>query len=183
MGHINEWMLQTLRDNATTLNCPLQWLEFQRLHWTPLVMQAVSFIVNGGTFLLCVDHEREWLQYYIMNTINNIDIQRPFVPIYALDSSLIKLLHTNDNQAVRDMLDMSYPRYAFWYIGKCDNAIAQFALDIRDSFLWIFDEPLEHSFVLDSKDKHLDFKLLQAFRIFESALFAGICGEFEINIE
>ncbi|RDU73410.1 hypothetical protein CQA66_01745 [Helicobacter aurati] len=183
MGHIDEWMLYALRNNATALNCPLQWLEIERLSWTPLVMRAVSFIVNGGTFLLCVDSQREWLQRYILNAINSTEIQRPFIPIYALDSSLINLLHCNDNQAVRDMLDMSYPRYAFWYIGKCDNVVAQFALDIRDSFLWIFDEPLEHSFILNSTDKHLDFKLLQAFRIFEHALFAGICGEFVIDSE
>lgn len=183
MGHINEWMLHALRESATSLNCPLQWLEIDRFSWTPLVMRTLSFIVGGGTLLLGVDSKREWLRRYILSNINNQEFQRPFVPIYAFDESLVELLKASEGEAVRDILDLSYTSYAMWYIGKGDTVVARFALDTRDSFLWIFDEPLEHSFTLSSTDKHLDFKLLQAFRVFEKALFAGICGEFDLDLE
>lgn len=182
MQHINEWMLKALRADMESLQrMPLQWLEFERNNWSPLIKRAIAFMLNGGTFLLCTDSNRRWLQYYILSKLNTLSIQRPYVPIYGLDESLIKLLDSHDYQALQDVLNMSYRSYALWYIGKTDNKIAQFALEISESFLWILDETLEHSFTLSSTDHNLDFKLIQAYRIFEQALFAGICGEFHIE--
>ena len=182
MTNINEWMLHALRKDADKLNrMPLQWLEIDRNSWTPLVARAISFLLNGGTFLLCTDKKSAWLQHYILNRLNTIDTKRPFVPIYALDSSLIGLIEAKQGESVKDLLDMSYQSYALWYIGQTENAIAQFSLEFRESFLWILDESLEHSFTLHSNDYNLDFKLLQAYRIFEKALFAGICGEFSLE--
>lgn len=180
MYSANEWMLKAVRSDAENLNrMPLLWLEFVRDSWTPLVMRALSFILNGGTFLLCTDSKREWLKHYILSKINNAD--RPLVPIYAFDESLARLLQTEDHQALQDILSMSYQSYALWYIGTMNNELAKFALRFPESFLWVFDDSLEHSFVLDSKDPNLDFKLIQTYRIFEQALFAGICGEFHVE--
>ncbi len=180
--NINEWMMHALRKDSESINrMPLQWLEIMRNRWTPLVARAIAFLINGGTFLLCTDSKRTWLQHYILNKLNNPDTNRPFVPIYGLDSSLIALLTAKQNDAVKDVLDMSYQRYALWYIGQSQNPLAQFSLEIQESFLWVLDESLEHSFTLQSDDSNLDFKLLQAYRIFEQSLFAGICGEFMLE--
>lgn len=182
MTNINEWMMHALRKDADKLNrMPLQWLEIERSRWTPFVARAINFLLNGGTFLLCTDKKSVWLQHYILNRLNTIDTNRPFVPIYALDYSIIALIEAKEGNSVKDLLDMSYPNYALWYIGQSDNVVAQFGLEIKESFLWILDESLEHSFTLQSNDYNLDFKLLQAYRIFEKALFAGICGEFSLE--
>ncbi len=180
--NINEWMMNALRKDAEDINrMPLQWLEIMRNSWTPIVARAVSFIINGGTFLLCVDSKRIWLKHYILNHLNNSEINRPFIPVYGLDSSLINLLEAKQSESVKDILDISYNSYALWYIGKSNSVFAEFALDLRDSFLWVLDDSLEHSFTLNSNDPNLDFKLLQAYRIFEQTLFSGICGEFNIE--
>ncbi|RDU66113.1 hypothetical protein CQA53_04755 [Helicobacter didelphidarum] len=185
MQSINEWMLKTLRNDAEHLNAmPSHWLEIIRDTWTPLIMRAISFILNDGTFLLCTDSKRSWLQTYILSKLNSLEVRRPYIPIYSFDVSLLKLLCSkkdSDNGALQDVLNMSYHRYALWYIGKIDNDIAKFALEIPESFLWVLDESLENSFMLQSSDLNLDFKLIQAYRIFEQALFAGICGEFHIE--
>ena len=136
MQHINEWMLKALRADMESLQrMPLQWLEFERNNWSPLIKRAIAFMLNGGTFLLCTDSNRRWLQYYILSKLNTLSIQRPYVPIYGLDESLIKLLDSHDYQALQDVLNMSYRSYALWYIGKTDNKIAQFALEISESIL------------------------------------------------
>lgn len=180
--NINEWMMHALRKDADKLNrMPLQWLEIMRINWTPLVARAITFLLNGGTFLLCTDKKTVWLQHYILSRLNAADTNRPFVPIYALDASLIKLIEAKQGESVKDLLDMSYPSYALWYIGQSDNVVAQFSLEVSESFLWMLDESLEHSFTLHSDDYNLDFKLLQAYRIFEQALFAGIFGEFSLE--
>ncbi len=180
--NVNEWMMHALRKDVENINrMPLQWLELMRDTWTPLVTKAISFIINGGTFLLCVDSKRLWLKHYILNNLNNSEANRPFVPVYGLDSHLINLLEANQTDAVKDILDMSYQSYAMWYIGKSDSVLAEFSLELRESFLWVLDDSLEHSFTLQSNDCNLDFKLLQAYRIFEQTLFSGICGEFDIE--
>lgn len=180
--NINEWMMHALRKEAENINrMPLQWLEIMRNIWTPLVKRAVSFIINGGTFLLCTDSKRTWLQHYILNKLNNITANRPLIPIYALDSSLMNLVEAKQTEAIKDLLDLSYSSYALWYIGQSENPLAQFGLELSESFLWVLDLSLEHSFTLQSNDPNLDFKLLQAYRIFEKSLFAGIYGEFELD--
>ena len=177
--NINEWMRHTLRKDCENINkMPLQWLEIERSRWTPFVVGAINFLINGGTFLLCTDSKRTWLKHYILSKLNSTEANRPFVPIYALDTPLIAMLEAKQNEAIKDLLDMSYPNYALWYIGQSQNQLAQFSLEIPESFLWILDESLEHSFTFQSNDSNLDFKLLQAYRVFEQALFAGICGEF-----
>lgn len=175
-------MRQILRKDYESINrMPLQWLEIERSRWTPFIVSAINFLLNGGTFLLCTDSKRTWLKHYILSKINNIEANRPFVPIYALDNTLIEMLEEKQNGAIKDLLDMSYPNYALWYIGQSQSHLAQFSLEIPESFLWILDESLEHSFTFQSDDSNLDFKLLQAYRVFEQALFAGICGEFVIS--
>lgn len=186
MQNINEWMRKILRNDAENLSSmPLHWLEIMRDTWTPLVMRAVSFILNDGTFLICTDSEREWFKYYVLNKINSIQNNRPYIPIYSFDNSLIRLLDSNNEVSsgmIQDVLGMSYKRYAFWYIGLSNNKLAQFAIDSEDSLLWTLDDTYENSFTLNANDSNLDFKLIQSYRIFETAIFAGIFGEFNINM-
>ncbi len=182
MVGVHEWMLRAMRDDAERLQkMPLQWLEFERDRFASLVMNAISFIMNGGTFLLCSDDRCEWFKGYVLSKLNNCINDRPLVPIYELDISMQRLLDGDDANALPDLLEMSYNSYAMWYIGCGNNKIAQFAMQSRNSFLWMFDESLEHSFVFNSNDSNLDFKLIQAYGIFEKALFATIHGEINID--
>lgn len=182
MQSINNWMLRTLRQDAESLSeMPLHWLEIMRDTWTHLVMRALAFILNEGSFLICTDAPRTWFKSYVLSKINNPQKQRPFIPIYNFDSSLENLLIDGDNGALSDVLGMSYRRYGLWYIGNSDNKIAQFALSNEDSMLWTLDETFENSFTLNAKDINLDFKLIQSYRIFEMAIFGAIFGEFDVD--
>ncbi|MBK1993598.1 hypothetical protein FSE90_04950, partial [Campylobacter novaezeelandiae] len=60
----------------------------------------------------------------------------------------------------------------YFYIGSTTDKKSLIAKSKDDSLLWLFDEQLQNSFYLNSKDKDLDAKLISLFKLFDSSLDA-----------
>ncbi|PAF43499.1 HobA family DNA replication regulator [Helicobacter sp. 11S02629-2] len=187
MDSINDWILSAIRNQVQAIGTQSGWLEMERIGFTQGLQRTIKHIMSGGTLLLCTDDSLKWFYEYILDRINTAYNDRPFIPIYGLDSSITKLISTRDskgrkdNDDVYDLLDMSYTKYAFWYIGNAKNPNANFALNKENGLFWILDEKYEFAFTLDSKDEFLDFKLLQMFDLFHKALFGAIFSNFNFN--
>ncbi|WP_027327759.1 HobA family DNA replication regulator [Helicobacter pametensis] len=174
MEKISDWMLKTIREenNHGFLS---GWLEEERFKWTKLVSNTLTQIMNETSFLLICDSPREWLKSYILSHIN-AHKNRPFVPILDFPFS-----PHQDLQNIKDVLGIAYRDYAFFYIGKRNNAFAELAIGHENSFLWILDESLQDAFSLNSNHPMLDFRLLQLYKIFDLALSACIFGKISLD--
>ncbi|PAF48983.1 hypothetical protein BKH43_07505 [Helicobacter sp. 13S00401-1] len=187
MGSINDWILNAIRNQVQAIGMQSGWLEVDRIRFTQGVQRSIKHIVNAGTLLLCTDDSLKWFRNYILSKINNASNDRPFIPIYGLESSLTNLISARDamgkkdNDDLYDLLDMSYTNYAFWYIGKASNPNANLALNKENGLFWMLDAEYEFAFTLDSKDEFLDFKLLQMFDLFQQALFGAIYSNYHLN--
>lgn len=176
MEKISDWMLKAIREenNHGFLS---GWLEEERFKWTKLVSNTLARIMQETSFLVVCDSQREWFKSYILSHINHHK-NRPFVPI--LDFTLLPK-DSQETQNIKDMLDIAYKDYAFFYIGKRNNTLAELAIGHENSFLWILDESLQDAFCLNSTHPMLDFRLLQLYKIFDLALSACIFGKIELE--
>ncbi|EFP1838280.1 hypothetical protein HPX21_001645, partial [Campylobacter jejuni] len=50
-----------------------------------------------------------------------------------------------------------------------------------DSLLWLFDEQLQDSFYLNSKDKDLDIKLISLYQLFDVSLDAILFSKVQLG--
>ena len=182
MRKINDWLLHEIKKDADSISeMPLHWMEIMRADFSPIITRALRFIIEeNGTFLLCADSRRAWFKTYILHKLNSLDEDRPYISIYDFDASLSRLLSSDEmnNDLIKNTLDISYNKYAIWYIGDADTKMAKFALEFKESFLWIFDKKVERAIMLKN-DKNADIKLIQLYRIFEEAIFVGISGDYE----
>lgn len=177
MEKFSDWMLKIIREdnNHGILS---GWLEEERFKWSKLVSNALSHLINGGSFLLACDIQREWLKSYILSHINHPQKNRPFIPLLDFSS------HIKDNQSLqhtKNMLSIAYKDYAFFYIGKRDNLLAELAIGYENSFLWILDENIQNAFSLNSTHPMLDFRLMQLYKIFDRSLSGCIFGKFDLD--
>lgn len=173
---ISEWMLKTIREENNKIALNSDWLEIERFQWVSLVSRIITYILNGGTLLLCTEERFEWFGSYISSRINRLKANRPLVPIFLL-KDIIPNVYEHNNALVHDMLSLSYKDYAFWYIGKTSSAAAKLALSRNNGFLWIFDESIQNALYLNSSDKMIDYKLMQLYKVFEEALFGVMLGD------
>lgn len=180
MKQLLSWTLATIREEESSFS----WMEEYRYDWAPLVKSAVTQSIQGKTILLLTDDKRRWFGNYILSQINDLEKQRPLLPVYQLSESfpqLSDLRTSQDLQLFEDMLEISYPNgYYIWYIGKGDHPYTKIAYRNEDSFLWIMDEEVQNSFALRSSDILLDIKLLQLFKLFNETLSATLFGELDL---
>ena len=181
MQQLLKWTLETIREDESCFS----WMEEHRYEWAPLVKNAVSQSIEGKTVLILTDEHRKWFGKYIVNTVNDMQKNRPLLPFYQLSESFPNL-HNNHNtqdlELLEDMLDISYPNgYYIWYIGKGDHPYTKLAFRGEESFLWILDEEVQNSFALRSADTLLDIKLLQLFKLFDNTLSAVLFGDLDLD--
>lgn len=180
--NINDWMLKTIREENNN-GLMSGWLEEDRYKWTRIVANTLNQILKETSFILVTDQAREWLRQYILHNINHSQKNRPFVPIIGMDCfPSSHTIQAEENIAMfKDMLDIAYKSYTFFYIGKRDNPIAELAISQDNSFLWLLDENLEMAFSLSSQSAMLDFRLLQLYKIFDHSLSALILGKISLE--
>ncbi len=173
---ISEWMLETIRQENNKIALNSDWLEMERFQWVSLVSRTITYILNGGTLLLCTDERFEWFGRYITSNINPLTSNRPLVPVFLL-KDIAPNIANHDSILVNDMLSLSYRDYGFWYIGKTGVPLANLALSKDNGFFWIFNESLQNALNLDSRDRMIDYKLIQLYKVFEEALFGVMLGD------
>jgi len=181
MQELLKWTLETIREEESCFS----WMEEYRYEWAPLVKSAVSQCMEGKTILVITDESRQWFGKYILSSINDLNKNRPLLPIYCLTDcfpNLQSIQNIQDIQLLEDMLTISYPNgYYIWYIGKANHPYTKLAYRNNDSFLWILDEEVENSFSFRSSDTLLDIKLLQLFKLFDNTLSAVLFGDLDLE--
>jgi hypothetical protein len=181
MQELLKWTLETIREDESCFS----WMEEHRYEWAPLARSAVSQSIEGKTVLILTDEPRKWFGKYIVNTVNDMQKNRPLLPFYQLSESFPNLHNSHNTQGLElleDMLDISYPNgYYIWYIGKGDHPYTKLAYRGEENFLWILDEEVQNSFALRSVDTLLDIKLLQLFKLFDNTLSAVLFGDLDLD--
>jgi hypothetical protein len=180
MKALLSWTLETIRKEKSDFS----WMEEYRYEWAPLVKSSVSQILEGKSVLIITDEQYQWFGTYIINHINNLQKNRPLLPVYSLTDCFpnLKSIHTTQEiQLLEDMLEISYPNgYYLWYIGRGDHPYTKIAYRNEESFLWIMDEEVQNSFAFRSSDPLLDIKLLQLYKLFDTTLSAALFGDIEL---
>lgn len=181
MSDFAQWSLDAIREEGGSLS----WLEEQRFDWTTTASLALEQILNGKTIILITDEKRKWLESYILSSINKATMDRPLLPIVSMYGLYNHYSSINGGEMIdmlEDMISLSYKNdYFFWYIGVGDDKRADIAKRKDNSYLWLFDEDFHNAFTIKSYDSHLDIKLLQLFRLFNSSLNAAMFGEVDVT--
>ena len=176
-----QWSLDAIRDEDGALS----WLEEQRFNWATTTSSTLSDVLAGKTIILITDEKRKWFENYILSSINNDKIDRPILPILSIDSLYPHYNNINGGEMIDvldDMISLSYKdNYIFWYIGSGDDKRSDIAKRKDSSYFWIFDEDFQNAFTMKSYDSHLDIKLLQLYRLFNSSLNAAMFGEVDVE--
>ncbi|WP_139470756.1 HobA family DNA replication regulator [Campylobacter armoricus] len=172
-----KFTLEQIRENGTYVS----WLEERRLEWSPLIASKLSLLLQGYTFIIITDSQRAWFEEYFLSHIN-ANSTRPLVPFISLKGIYNKTCNTQEDIALlNDLLNISFPNgYAFFYIGIKAHSNFKIANSKEDSMLWLFDEQLQNSFYLSSRDKDLDYKLISLYKVFEQSLDAVLFSKVEI---
>jgi hypothetical protein len=176
------WTIETIREDRLLGS----WLEESKYEWVPLVSKSVVNILdNGKSVLVLTDNEHHWFMQYILTHINNKKLGRPFLPFYDFNSfhnNIDSIKNEDDIQLIKDMLDISFPNgYFFWYIGRGNTKKATLAKFSKHPFLWIMDEEIPNSFILNTSDESLDMRLLQMYRLFDKTLSAALFAQIDVT--
>ena len=180
MHDLEQWVLEQIREDDTFMS----WLEERRFDFVPPAQSSIKQMINGATIVLITDPDRRWFSHYILQKLNDPSLNRPMLPIVNLESiypHLDQITGAESLEMIEDMLSLSYgEKYFFWYIGKGADGKADLAKRNDRSMLWVMDEEVQNSFLLDSFDKILDMKLLHLYRLFDKTLSGALFGEYEI---
>jgi hypothetical protein len=181
MTSLLNWTLDTIREEDSSFS----WMEESRYEWVPVVQTAVSKILEGQTILILTDDSRGWFAKYVASKMNNLENERPFIPLYTLKSmfpNLEKMKNTQELELLEDMLEISYPRgYFIWYIGSAESGHTKFTFRNDENLLWIIDGDVPNSFYIRNGGLSLDIRLIQLFKLFNKTIDASLFGEIEIN--
>lgn len=181
MTPILKWTLGTIREEDSSFS----WMEECRYDWVPVVQTAVNKIIEGQTILLLTDDNRAWYAKYVAAKINNLQNERPFLPVYTLKSmftNLDKMKNTQELDLLEDMLEISYPNgYFIWYIGSAESPYSKFAFRNDENLLWIIDGDVPNSFYLRNAGSSLDIKMIQLFKLFNKTIDAALFGDISLD--
>jgi len=181
MQSILDWTLDNIREEDSSFS----WMEECRYDWIPVIQSAVKKILEGQSILILTDKSRGWYARYIANKINNLENERPFLPVYTLKSmfpNLDKMQNTEELDLLEDMLDISYPNgYFIWYIGSADSVYTKFVFRNDENLFWIIDGDVPNSFYLKKGGISLDIKLIQLFKLFNKTIDASLFNEISIE--
>jgi hypothetical protein len=160
-------------------------MEERRYDWISLTASAIDRLINAKTFLLITDRKREWFARYILSSLNKYDGHRPLLPITSLGTVFPYIDNLKDEEqmsVLEDMLTLSYPSgYTFFYIGSGNDPRAQIAKRKDDSYMWLFDQKMQNSFYLDSKNENLDIQLIQLIQLFNKSIDAVLFSEVDMQ--
>lgn len=178
MQEFLNWTIDIIRSD----NLIGSWLEEKKFEWTPLTSKIISSILYKNCAVLIVtDGERDWFKHYLLTSLNNPKLGRPYFPFYdfkGICPNIDSLKNDEDVNLIRDMLGISFPQgYCFWYIGRGNSHRANFPKVSKNSYLWLIDEEMPNSFMLRGNDDALELKLLQMFRLFNKSLSAALFAE------
>ncbi|MCX2682359.1 HobA family DNA replication regulator [Campylobacter sp. MIT 21-1685] len=171
------WTLENIRNGGTFM----AWIESRRLEWTPLIAARLKYLLEGRTFILMCDEQRTWYEEYFLKNINS-KAMRPMLPFVSFNCLCRKKVQSVEDIAlVNDLLELSFPNgFVYFYIGSASDQKAQIAKSKNESLLWLFDEQLQNSFYLNSKDKDLDAKLITLYKLFDMSLDAILFSKVSI---
>jgi hypothetical protein len=181
MQTFSSWTLETVRKGGFSMG----WLEEKVYEWVPLIAASIKGMINAETFLVITDNEREWFEAYLLKKLNKKEFDRPLLPIISLTSVYphIDTLTSLDKIALlEDMLNLSFPNgWRFFYIGEGRHPRSKIAKNKDSSLMWLFDERIQNSFYLNSKDEELDIKLLQLANLLDKSIDALLFNEVDIE--
>lgn len=171
------YLLETIRDGGAFMS----WLESKRLEFGALMAVKLKPLLEGKSFILLCDDDRAWYEQYFLQKINAKNY-RPFVPIFSLGYFYPhKVKNNEDILLLNDLLDIAFPNgFVYFYIGTNVDKKFQIARSRDDSLLWLFDEQLQNSFLLHSKDKDLDEKLISLYKLFDKSVDAILFSKVEL---
>ncbi|TQR60598.1 HobA family DNA replication regulator [Campylobacter troglodytis] len=163
------FLLETIRSGGVFMS----WLEARRLEFAPLMSAKFSLMLEGKSFVLICDEKRAWYERYFLQKIN-AKSYRPFVPIFSLDNFYAhRIKNSEDISLLNDLLETAFPNgFVYFYVGEKNSKNYEIARSRDESLLWLFDEQLQNSFFLDSKDANLDEKLITLYKLFDKSLDA-----------
>ncbi|AII14994.1 DnaA-binding chromosome replication initiation factor [Campylobacter iguaniorum] len=180
MSELIKWTLDAIRDEGSLMS----WMEERRVEWVPLLTSRIKYLLDGVTFIVICDEEREWFESYFLRNINRKDNARPILPFVSLKSLYPSLGEINSKEEIsllEDMLSIAFPNgFVYFYVGKSSSKISAIAKGKDDSYMWLFDEQAQNSFYLSSNDDMLDIKLLSLFRLFNKSIDAVLFGKVKI---
>lgn len=183
MDTISDWLLKTIRNDEKN-GIMNGWIEEIRFEILPPMSRTIEHLLSGGSLIVLNDEQRGWFAEYIITHINQPHKGRPFFPIIQINhlSNMIDS-HAKEGgvkgfELIYNMLDMMYPNYHLWYIGK-KNARADFARNKNQGWHWIFDEM---QYGLKSTDEKLDYKLISLFKLFEQAIVNAMLHKISLDI-
>lgn len=164
-----DWTLRSIRKSEN-----FSWMEERRLEWVPLAISRLQTLLDGKTFVVITDSQREWFSKYILSSVNRQTSNRPFLPFVDLKSffpNLGSIKTAEDVSLLEDLLSVAFPNgYIFFYIGVSNDFSSQIAKKRDDSFMWILDEQIQNSFFLSLKDEDLDIKLIQLYKLLDKTI-------------
>ena len=177
MQQFLKWTLEEIRKDGSTMS----WMEEKRFEWVPLAASMLKNLMNGHTFIIITDDDREWFCHYMLKAVNSQSKHRPLLPfigLQALYPNLYQIKTRDDIELLENLLLQAFPQgYTFFYVGKNSDIKMQIAKRKDDSFMWIMDEDLQNSFYLLSEDDSLDIKLIQLFRLLDKSINAVLFAE------
>lgn len=177
MQDLYKWSLSKIRKD------PLMsaWMEDRRDEWTPLISSKIKLLLDGISFIVFCDDDREWLEKYFLFNINRSDNERPILPFFSLKAMFANLHNINTREGITlldDMLSISFPNgYIFFYIGRGNTSLANIAKSSENSLMWLIDERTENAFYMDGSDENLDIKFIQLVKLFDSSVSAALFDE------
>jgi hypothetical protein len=181
MKSLLDWTLEAIREESSDFS----WMEEYRYDWIPLVKSVLERVLEGQTVLLLTDQKRRWFEQYALSEINDLEKDRPFLPIQSMQGTFAGLEVANSSKKIallEDMLDIAYPQgYLIWYIGEGSHPYTKIAYRKEDNFLWLINEEVAGSFLLRDSDPLFDIKLLQLYRLFDKCIEAAMFGQVEID--
>lgn len=177
MQDLFRWSNEIFKRDAS-----LNWLEVCSENFTPLLSQSLKFLLNGWTFVVITDEKRRYFVDFFTRKINSKEHDNrpllPFFSIFALCPNVIETKNLNELKLVDDMLNIAFnDKILYFYIGDNKSEFYQLAKINQNSYIWLIDTLEENSFYLSSKNDDLDFKLLQLYKIFDSAIDAVLFNE------
>ena len=183
MQQFLKWTLEEIRKDGSTMS----WMEEKRFEWVPLAASMLKNLMNGHTFIIITDDDREWFCHYMLKAVNSQSKHRPLLPfigLQALYPNLYQIKTREDIELLENLLLQAFPQgYTFFYVGKNSDIKMQIAKRKDDSFMWIMDEDLQNSFYLLSEDDSLDIKLIQLFRLLDKSINAVLFAEVTFESE
>lgn len=174
MQDFMKWTLEAIRREGQAMS----WMEDRRMEWAPLLASRLGYLLNGASFVLITDKEREWFERYFLQNINKVGALRPFLPFISLRSLYPDFDAISSKEQIallNDMLSISFSTgFIYFYIGRSDDRRATIAKSNENSYMWLFDEQAPNSFYLSSDDENLDIKLISLFKLFDRSINATL---------